>query len=50
MTYWFYLADALKAGQKVAENAKAAAGEKFDEAKKTGETLRRKASDAADDL
>ncbi len=50
MKYWFHLADALKTGQKVAENARAQASEKFDEAKQAGETLRKRASDAADDL
>lgn len=44
------LADTLKAGQKVAEDVKAAAGKKLDEAQKVGETLKKKASDGVEDL
>jgi hypothetical protein len=46
----FHLADALKTGQKVAEDVKTAAGKKLDQAKNAGETLRKKASDSIDDL
>ena len=45
-----HLADALKAGQKVAEDVKTAAGKKLDEAQKAGETLKKKASDGVEDL
>ena len=48
--YFIYLADALKAGQKTAENAKETAGKKLDEAKKAGEELRKKASGSVEDL
>ena len=45
-----FLAETLKTGQKMAEDAKAAAGKKIDEAKKTGETLKQKVSDGVEDL
>lgn len=44
------LAETLKAGQKAAEQAKDAAGKKFDEAKKAGEELKKKASASVEDL
>ncbi len=44
------LADTIKAGQKAAENAKATAGKKLNEAKKAGEALKKKASGSVEDL
>ena len=44
------VAETLKTGQKMAEDAKATAGKKLDEAKKTGETLKQKVSDGVEDL
>lgn len=48
--FFFVLADALKAGEKAAENAKATAGKKLNGAKKTAEELKKKASASVDDL
>ena len=44
------LAETLKSGQKVADNVKTAAEKTFEEAKKTGEELKKKASGSMDDL
>ena len=46
----FLLADALKAGEKVAENVKTTAGKKLNGAKKSAEELKKKASASVDDL
>ena len=42
--------DAAKAAQKTADSAKAAGDQKLNEAKKTGESLKKKASDGVEDL
>ena len=44
------VADTLKAGQKVAEDVKAAAGKKLDEAQKAGEGLKKSASGSVENL
>lgn len=44
------LAEALKAGEKVAENTKNTAGKKLNEAKKSAEELKKKASGSVEDL
>ncbi len=44
------LAEGFEAGEKFAENAKATIDKKLDEAKKTGEELKKKASGSVEDL
>lgn len=50
LVFFKYLADTVKSAQKAAENAKATAGKKLDEAKKAGEELKKKASGSVEDL